>query len=143
MKVTVNWVGRHFPFLSQLLEKGKVGGRKKLTLVVKVEAVNVVPPYHDGVCRFTAMGKIGGDCFTHFTGSDASIANNSAEMLPESSRMQGLLVNPGCFYAILDVLEYYGYRELTVYFSPCDIKNASRELKNQLTELHLQLATTA
>jgi hypothetical protein len=139
MKVTSNWVLKHFPFLSDLLKQGKIEGRQKLILVIKVGPVEIKPPYHEAVSRFTSMGKIGGASFTHFAGSDASIMNNPQELLAGESPMEGRIVNPQCYYAILDIIPSYGFRELTMYFNSEDLKKASIELKNQLTELHLQL----
>jgi len=141
MKVTSNWVLKHFPFLGDLLKQGRVEGRQKLILVIKVGPVDIKPPWHDAVSRFTSMGKVGGASFTHFAGSEASVMNNPQELLAAESPMQGRIVNPQCYYAILDVMSY-GFRELTVYFNSEDLKTASQELKNQLTELHLQLATS-
>jgi len=142
MKVTSNWVLQHFPFLGDLLKQGRVDGRKKLILKIETGPICVKPPFHEAVSRFSTMGKIGGSSFTHFAGSDASIANDATELLPGSSPMEGKLVNPNCYYAILDIMTAYGFRELTVYFNPDDLRQASAELKNQLTGLHLQLATT-
>lgn len=142
MKVTANWVTLHFPFLSVLLEQGKVDGRKKLILKIKTGPVEIHPPFHDGVSRFTSMGKIDGASFTHFVGSNDTAANYPAEMVADGSRFEGQIVNPGCYYAILDSMASYGFRELTIFFNPNDLSKATTELKNQLSQLHLQLATT-
>ena len=142
MKVTANWVTLHFPFLSPLLEQGKVDGRKKLILKIKTGPVEIHPPFHDGVSRFTSMGKIGGVSFTHFAGSNDTAANYPAELVPAGSPVEGQIVNPECYYAILDKMDSYGFRELTIFFNSNDLNKASQELKNQLTQLHLQLATT-
>jgi hypothetical protein len=135
MKVTANWVLQYFSFLTDLLKEREFSGRKKIILKVKTGPVEVIPPFHEGVSRFTSMGRIGGNSFTHFAGSDASIANNSTELLPVESPVQGRTVNPGCFYAIYDSLEHYGFRELTIYLNMEDLKQATMELKNQLKPL--------
>jgi hypothetical protein len=142
MKVTPNWITSYFPFLADLLKAGKLTGRKKILLKVEVNQLHVHPPAHDGMVRYTSVGKIGGASFTHFAGSDASIANNPQELLGSACPFEGQYVNPGCYYAVLDLLEYYGLRELTVYLNYDDIAKASHELRNQLTPLAIKPPAT-
>lgn len=136
MKITNNWVAQHFPFLSDLLAHGGISGRKKVTLKINTGKVDVPEPFHNSVNRTSASGKISGSSFTHSATIDMA-APTSLEVQDGSS------VSPGCYYAVLDVLESYGHRELTIWFNRLDLTQATQELKNQLTELHLQLAEPA
>lgn len=132
MKVTVTWLKQYLPFTAQLLVSAGLTGRRKVSLAIKTTQVSISPPGFDGMSRFTSMGYTAGKQFTHYAGSDASIANRPTELLADACPFDGKMVNPGCYYAVLDLHEYYGVRHLTIYLNESDLTMATPELKNQL-----------
>lgn len=131
-KLTSNQVRRFFPFLTPLLDSAGVTGRNRLRVHVKATAVEVTPPHHDAVSRFTSAGSTAGQAIAHYAGSLDTAANQPAELVDSGSPIHGRAVNTGYFYAVLDLLEFYGLRDLTIYLSEADIGSLLPEVKNQL-----------
>jgi hypothetical protein len=136
-KVTATWIRKHFPFLEDLMNTSSITGKQRVTLTICFAPVEVTQPWHDAVSRFTSLGKISSQYVaSRYAGSYESSANNPGEFISESP-IEGKTVNPGCFYAVMDKLEYSGMRDLTLYLDQADTANFSQELKNQLAPLLL------
>lgn len=140
MKVTPLWLNTYFPFVSDLVTQGRIVGKQKISLTVKTGPVEIVPTHADGVVRHTSMGTINGArSFTHYAGTAESAANTPDELIQAGSPIEGRTINPGCYYAVLDVHNAYGFRGLTLWLSESDLAQASTELRNVLTPLNLPL----
>lgn len=131
MKITMNWVARNMPWLVDLLDKAKITGKKKISLKVVFGPI-YIHGLNDGEVRFTSFGQINGKQVSHYAGCDESAINRPVELVAMGSKVEGVVVDPGTFYAQLDLHEYYGMRNLTVFFNTNEPQNFSHELHNQL-----------
>jgi hypothetical protein len=120
--------------LVDLLDQAKITGKKKITLKAVFGPVSI-HGLNDGEVRFTSFGQINGKQVSHYAGCDESAINMPVELVAMGSKVEGVVVDIGTFYAQFDLHEDYGLRHLTVYFNPNEPQNLSQELRNQLTSM--------
>ena len=119
MKTTAAKIKKDFPFLTDLLAKAKWSGQKKVDLVIHVDKnMDIGAPWHDACCRYTAGGRLNGKTFAHYAGCYDSGLCNQKEVFGVG--INGKRVNPGCFFAVADGVEYYRVRDLRVYLCKVD-----------------------